>query len=797
MDARASDTAPPAAGSQRTGEPGTLTRLGRRVWGGAKRFLKAAFNFDRVLGYALLAALFVVYAWNPYPVEFLRLKTFDMYQRVKPRPIPPPEKKPVTIIDLDEASLSEIGQWPWPRNTIAQLVQNLFQMGAVVVAFDMVFAEPDRMNPKDIAKALAGIDDETRDKLAKLKGNDEVFAEVIKKTRVVLGQVGYWEQLNTQKGPPVKKSVAERKLTKNPAPPLQLHLPNFPSLVRNIPVLEQAAANPNGGHGIFSLEPEIDGIIRRVPLLFAYDGHVFPALSIEMLRVAFQRQTTLANYNELGMVSVGVTPQFIIPTDARGRTWLYFSRSDKAKYVPAKDVLAGTAKSELIKGKLTILGTSAVGLLDIRAVPTEPIIPGVEVHAQLIEVAANQAYLFRPAYMDGAELMLILVGGLLMIVLVPWVGAKWTVLLFLAIASGAGATSWFLFAGIDIGPLPLVGGFKFDGRLLFDAGFAIISILFLYTVLTYMSYAREETQRRQTRDAFSKYLSPDMVARVAANPGELKLGGEQRDMTLLFLDVRGFTTISEQFTPVGLTGLINKLLTPLTDKILEHLGTVDKYMGDAIMSFWNAPLDDPKHARHACTAAMEMMKLMEPLNVKLEAEAIADGRKHVPLKIGIGVNSGPAVVGNMGSEQRFDYSCLGDTVNTASRLEGQSKAYGVNIVIGPVTRSSVPEFATLELDRLQVKGKTQALQIFTLLGDETMRQDPGFAKLEQTHDEMIKVYRAQKWDEAKQKMAICRKLCLPFYDMGGFYDLYEERIEEYKVNPLAADWNGVYVATSK
>ena len=493
------------------------------------KFLRATFSFERLLGMAMLAGFLTLYVFDPYPVQFLRLKTFDYFQQLKPREIPPPQGKPVTIIDLDEDSLAEIGQWPWPRTTVAKLVQNLMQMGAALVAFDIVFAEPDRMNSNKIPDVVAGLDEATIAKLRALPSNDEIFAKVVKRSRVVLGQAGYWEKLETKRGPPIKKSVALLKQGKNVHP--EYFLPRFKSLIRNVPVFEKEAT----GHGIFSLVPEPDGIVRRVPTVFAYEKGLYPSLSVEMLRVAFNRRSILVKANAAGITYLGIHKKLQLPTDRRGRVWPYFSKSDKSKYVSAKDVLNGSADPSLIKGKLTIVGTSAVGLLDIRAVPTEPVIPGVEVHVQLIEAALHKKWLSRPNFFIAAELTLILFGGLVIIVLVPWVGAKWGLAAFMVLAAGAGATSWYLFAGIDV---PMIG-LKLPGRLLFDAGYAIISILFMYMVLTNTSYAREEASRRQTRDAFSKYLSPDMVSRVAENPGELKLGGELRELTLSFCDVRG------------------------------------------------------------------------------------------------------------------------------------------------------------------------------------------------------------------------------------------------------------------
>ena len=748
------------------------------------KFLRSAFSFERLLSVALLSGFMFLYYVDPYPVQFLRLKTFDFYQQQKPREIPPPQGKPVTIIDLDEESLAEIGQWPWPRTTVAKLIQNLMQMGAALVAFDIVFAEPDRMNPNKIPDTVVGLDEATKAKLRALPSNDEIMSRVIRKSRVVLGQAGYWEKLETKKGPPIKKSVALLKQGKNVNP--AFFLPRFQSLIRNVPVLEKHAT----GHGIFSLVPEPDGIVRRVPTLFVYENELYPSLAVEMLRVAVNRKSILVKANVAGITFLGVHKNLQIPTDSHGRVWPYFSKSDKSKYVSAKDVLNGTADPALIKGKLTIVGTSAVGLLDIRSVPTEPVIPGVEVHVQLIESAMHKKWLSRPNYFIGAELALILFGGLAMIILVPWAGAKWTMGLFLLVSGGAGATSWYLFA---------------EHRLLFDAGYAVISILLLYTVLTYTGYAKEEASRRQTRNAFSKYLSPDMVARVAENPGELKLGGEKREMTLLFCDVRGFTTISEQFDAVGLTALINKLLTPLTNAILDRQGTVDKYMGDCIMAFWNAPLDDDEHIYNGCVSALAMLAEMGPLNDRLEIEAKEEGRKHIPLKVGLGLNTGECVVGNMGSDQRFDYSVLGDTVNLAARLEGQSKSYGMNVVLGPTTNAAVTDrMATIDLDYIQVKGKTEGTYIYGLMGDAEIKAGPRFVALQKKISDAMESYRQQRFDEATGLFKEIRRLGSnehkPWHlevNLDVMCDLYDERIAEYKINPPAADWDGVFIATTK
>ena len=758
-------------------------------------FFKKAFSLDRLVGMAMLASLLVVSFIDPFPVEFLREKSFDVYQQIKPRPLPKSEDRLVVIIDIDERSLQEIGQMPWPRKTMAQLVANLHNYGVGVTAFDVVFAEPDRMNPSGVVESLVGIDDEVRDKILKLESNDEIFGKIVSQANVVLGQAGYWDQLPNKAGEPFKKSIAVRKLTKGTPDPTEF-LYNVPTLIRNLAVLEKGTK----GVGMFSLNPSLDGIIREVPLVTKHDGDLYPTLSVEAIRVGFQVSTLMTEVDPIGIKAIGVAPKskvkpkgLKIPTNERGLVRPWFSYHDKSLYVSAADVLKGRADQSKIAGKIAFVGTSAVGLFDIRSTPLDPLIPGVEVHAQMIEnalaidremgaVVAADLFLNRPLWTKGVELSLIAVGGLLMIIVAPMLGATRSLAVFLVLAGGAIGGSWYLFT---------------QERVLLDATFAVISTFLLYSTLTYMNFTREEAAKRQTRDAFSKYLSPDMVNVVAENPDQLRLGGQKREMTLLFCDVRGFTTISEQFDAEGLTKLINKLLTPLTNVILARKGTVDKYMGDCIMAFWNAPLDDPEHARNGCLSALKMLEEMDPLNDRLEQEAKEEGRKHIPLKVGLGLNSGECVVGNMGSDQRFDYSVLGDSVNLASRLEGQSKNYGVRVVIGASTHDQVSDLATIELDLIKVKGKTEAVHIFALLGDDEVAKQADFQAFKTKVDEVLTKYRSQDWDGAKQANDEARAMHGPFNIDDVFFDLYDERIEHGRANPPGPDWDGVFTATTK
>lgn len=773
--------------------------MGWKVFGRRRGFsFRKFFSADRLVGLALLAVFAAVAIVDPYPIEYVRTKTFDTYQKYRPRTV---TERPVTIVDIDEESLKEIGQWPWPRTTLAQIVANLFNAGAAVVAFDVVFAEPDRMSPAQVAKSVFGLDDEMRAKLAAMPSNDDLFADLLKQTavqvkvgnrveeigRVVAGQAVLFTSAEAQgakadANPPPPKSVAWRGLSKE-APPPAAFLPAFHSLVRNVPEIEDAA----GGHGIFSLMPEPDGTVRRVPTYFVNGDKYFPTLPVEILRLAMQQKTAFLMTDLDGIQEVRIrNPQggfFSIPTDGEGRVWPYFSPRDFAKYVPARDVLNGTVEAAKVAGKIVLVGTSATGLLDIRSTPVDQFLPGVEVHAQFIEAVMTKELLSRPSDMQAIEFGVLMAVGLLLVILIPWIGARWTLGLFLVVAGGMAGASWYQFT---------------EHRHLLDATFAVGATLLIYTAMTYMGFSREEAQKQRVRSAFGHYLSPAMVERLAEDPSQLKLGGEKRDMTMLFCDVRGFTTISETFkaNPEGLTRLINRLLTPLTRVILERRGTVDKYMGDCIMAFWNAPLDDPEHAANACRSALVMLAEMGPLNEALAAEAAQAGRAHMPLRIGVGVNSGDVVVGNMGSDMRFDYSVLGDAVNLASRLEGQSKNYGVDCVIGEATWARVPDFATLELDLIKVKGKKEAVAVYTLVGDETAAATDFFRSLRDSHEAMIRTYRAQDWRLARERLEDCRRK-IDGFNLSGFYDLYEERIRLYQETPPGEAWDGVFVATSK
>lgn len=744
----------------------------------------------------ILAAALYVRTTQPPWLEQLQFFVFDTMQRETPRDYLPDADIPVRIVDIDEDSLAALGQWPWSRIKIAQLIVNLRQAGAAVVAFDVVFAEPDRMSPPNAAEewsVLAGAD-ELIEQVKQLPDFDAAFAQYLAAYNpVVLGfvlsQDGRLPHVPKFGGTFATKGLSagdvRRKL-----------VPVYDGAITNLPIFEQAAS----GNGTFSLRLEQDGLVRRVPVVFQLDKgdggetNLYPSLVVEALRTVQGVDTMIVraagaaggsfldqgNIRGLANIQVGAKT---VPTDAFGRLWLHSTGHRPERYLSAKDVLTGNFDPQQVAGGIVFVGTSAAGLLDLRSTVMQAQYPGVEIHAEIAEQIIADHYLQRPSIAFLYELAFILALGLVLIVAMPRLGALKSALLGVVCIAGAFYFSWFRFT---------------EDLQLLDPVFPSLSSLAIYLTGTIILYTREEMQRRQIRGAFAQYLSPALVEQLAEQPERLTLGGETRILTFLFCDVRGFTTISESFkgNPQGLTLLINRFLTPLTNCILERQGTIDKYMGDCIMAFWNAPLDVPDHPGIACESALAMFEALDDLNETRRLEAEADGAAFLPLNIGIGLNTGDCVVGNMGSEQRFDYSVLGDAVNLASRLEGQSKGYGVGIVIGEDTQAGAEaDFATLELDRIAVKGKAEAVTIYTLLGRKDMRQGQEFVTHARHHQDLLTEYRRQNWSHALE--ALDRLAGGLDGAMDGYYAMMRARISEYRNNPPPADWDGVYVATSK
>lgn len=728
-----------------------------------------------VVGTVILASL-ALRVWDPAPVARLRALVFDAYQQLSPRSFDP--SLPVRIVDIDEDSLREIGQWPWPRTVLAQLVDKLSENGAAAIGFDIVFPEPDRMSPANAVRYWpeAAITADLRDKIEKLPSNDEVFAEAIAKGPVVLGFIASPQGTSI---PEVKAGFAHG------GDDPRLFAPNYPGAAASLKLLQDAAQ----GGGSLNWIPEQDQIIRRIPMIVSVNGKLYPSFAADLLRLAQGASTYLVKSSgasgeqafgeRTGIVSVKIG-DFEVPTEASGQMWIRFTPDSQERYLPAWKVLNGEIGADQIEGRILLIGTSAAGLLDLRATPLDPSAPGVSLHAQALEQILQGAFLLRPDFATPAELLYILVLGVLIAFLIYRTGALGSALLGAAAIAAVIGVSWYAFDRLG---------------WLVDPVYPAIALIAIYLAGTLVIFLRTERERNRVRHAFSHYMAPALVKRLADDPSRLKLGGETRDMTLLFSDVRGFTGISEGLEAEELTRFLNSLFTPLSNIILEEQGTIDKFMGDAVMAFWNAPLDDSAHAAHACNAALRMMREMETLNQRWREEAEAKGRAFKPVRLGIGLNTGLCCVGNLGSETRFDYSVIGDNVNVASRLEGQSKTYDVGTVVGESTTKRAPDFAFLELDLLKVKGKTEPTRAFALLGDSALRHSQTFRTLSERHNEFLARYRAKDWDAAETLSHECEKMNSA--GLTRLYALYRERIATFRLNPPPPYWDGATEALSK
>jgi adenylate cyclase len=735
-----------------------------------RRWFGRRFGFARLLCLGLLIGFAALRIADPAPIAELRVRTFDTFQVIEPRV---KTARPVTIVDIDEKSLTKLGQWPWPRTNIADMITNLTQLGAVIIAFDIVFAEPDRLNPEAAAGTMRYLDEATRTKLRGLPSNDQILADAMRRSRVVLGETGLAEV--TSKFDDTLPVTGFAMLGEDPQPFL-LH---FPGLLRNIRILEETAA----GRGLFTIKVERDGIVRRVPMMMRAQDATMPSLSFEILRVATGTPTIIMKSDKAGLKSIGVRG-LEIPTDRNGQLWVHFARRDPSIYVSAADVIDGSVPREKIAGKLVLIGTSAVGLNDIKTTPVSPAIPGVEIHAQVLEAALTKQLLSQPPYGPLVEFGAALLLGLLVTAFAPNFGPVTLVAVGALFATVLLGTSWYFYS---------------KHLLLIDFTYPLLSTTAIYLTLIFFAFVREQSQRRQIRSAFGQYLSPALVEQLAQSPEKLKLGGEEREMTIMFSDVRGFTTISESYKhdPQGLTTLMNRFLTPLTNAILARKGTIDKYMGDAIMAFWNAPLDDNQHQLNACEAALDMLERIDVLNKEREIEAQNGGHAYIPINVGVGLNTGTCVVGNMGSNLRFDYSVLGDSVNLASRLEGQSKEYGFPIIVGSKTALAVKDkFAILELDFIMVKGKKEPEVIYAIAGREDTAHSGRFQRLRNLTIEMLACYRSRDWEGALAAIERGRTTD-DAHTLELLYGLYEARLRSYQQNPPPPDWNGAFALLTK
>jgi adenylate cyclase len=711
------------------------------------------------------------------PEEFDQLSAlvaYDVQHRIAPRE--PPPDTPVLIVDIDESSLKQIGQWPWPRTVMAQLVDKLHAAGAAAIAFDVLFSEPDRTSPQMLMSLLTdrGVGEaETKQLLASMQDPDAQFAKAIGEAPVV---VGFNLTADGSDGNPAIKAGFSW-VGASGANPLRF-VRSFPDAVTALPELQKAAT----GDGFVNQISDWDNVVRRVPLVLRLGDKAVPSLAAEALRVGLGASGFVGRYSgaqaaqsfgqNTGLNAIKIGPM-AVPTDAKGQVTVHYMRprprDSDPRYISAGKIIAGDFDAARIADRLVLVGSSAAGLNDLKATPITPDMPGVEIHAQLIEQILQQDFLFRPDWGPGAEILFAVFFGIIVIVAIPLVGALPSAAVAGVAMIIAAAVSWFAFR---------------NGQVLIDPVYPVGVLASVYLCGTLLNYRLTETRQREIREAFSRYLSPQYVAELAKNPEKLVLGGEVRLMTIMFCDIRGFTSMSEGMTAHELGQLINEFLTPMTEIIMEHKGTIDKYIGDCIMAFWNAPLDDPDHAKNAVAAAQEMrLKLVD-----LNAAWTAAGRHD--LHIGIGVNTGECSVGNFGSNQKFNYSLLGDPVNLSSRLEGLTKQYGVDLIIGEDTAAGLDDPGLIELDLVAVKGKTRAVRIFTL-PPHPVESQQYLAR----HAALLTAYRRRDWDAALGLLE--DPVLAAERDMAPLYGLFRERIELLKVEALPSDWDGVFVAHEK
>lgn len=731
-------------------------------------------GWARVIALGLIAFAVVVRVADPVPLRIARNLVFDFYQQQRPRE---PQAFPIAIIDIDDASLTEIGQWPWPRTRFAELVDKTMGDGAVAMAFDIIFAERDRLSPPKVADDNPDLDEALKAGLRALPDNDRLLAEAFARGRVVVGQTSVRSAHAAAAHESNVPQVPHALVGLDPLP----YITTFPDLVENLPELEAAAA----GHGMFNVRPDPDGVYRRAPMVVSVAGQLRLGLGPELLRVATGGNPFAVRTNEAGIDGVVLAGK-LVNTAGDGTVRPYLTPSQRHRFVSAGDILSGRMPKGRLAGHLVFVGTSAIGLEDYRATPLGLQMAGVEIHAQMLENILSGTLLERPNYAIGIELTAAVVTCIALVILTPIMNAVFLIVsgtIFLA------SFAWFSFNAFT------------SQRLLLDATFPIWAGLATIIFMSSANYLREERRRQRIRTAFGQYVSRDLVTELIDNQQSLRLGGETRELTLLFSDVRGFTSIAESFSdnPAGLTSLMNRLLNRLSGAILEQKGTIDKFMGDAVMAFWNAPMDHDDHQRAACAAALRMVREVAEMNAEREVEDAAAGRAFQPMQIGIGLNTGKCTVGNMGSDMRFDYTAMGDPVNLASRLEGQSRYYGTSIIVGSTTEAAVHgDFALLELDMIRVKGKSQPERIFALLGDRMLRESDDFVQTTLVNGQMLGAIRAREWDHAEQALDELEDMATSFDPLlATHFANLRARIAGFRLAPPPPDWDGVYDATSK
>lgn len=716
-----------------------------------------------------------------YQIPFINhmdLLIYDMKVRLT---MPQGIDKRVVILDIDEKSLAEQGRWPWGRDKLATLMNKLFdQYGVKLVGFDVVFAEPDESSglksleslAKKELKDVAGFQATLRDLRPQLD-NDARFAAAIKNRPVILGYYFSSKESGVSSG-----AAPEPVFPAGTFSGRRIGFTQWVSFGGNLPEFEKAAA----GAGHFNPLVDIDGTSRRVPLLVEYKGAYYESLSLAMVRNLLGNPAIIPGYPgnapasyaamewlDLKTAGGGVMR---IPVDENAATLIpYRGYQGSFAYISITDVLNDRVPKEMLAGKVAVIGTTAPGLMDLRATPVGAAYPGVEIHANLIAGMLDGVIKHKPPYILGADVMLVLIAGAVMVFLLPMLSpfrATIVGLIVLLLLLSVNFGFWHVANVV----LPLANG--------------MILIFLLYAMNMSWGYFVESRTKRQLTGLFGQYVPPELVEEMSRDPENYSMAGRKAELTVLFSDVRGFTTISEGLEPDELATLMNQYLGAMTLVVRKHRGTLDKYIGDAIMAFWGAPVEDLEHARNAVLTGLEMHVALHELNKALVARGWPE------LKIGVGVNTGPMTVGDMGSPVRQSYTVMGDAVNLGSRLEGITKQYGVGFIVGESTRELLKkEFVFRELDRVRVKGKADPVGIYEPVGEEgkVAREDMEEIKL---WNQALRSYRAQDWDQAEVTLMNLQRM-KPRY----LYDLYVKRVEHLRKEPPGENWDGVTIFETK
>lgn len=646
-----------------------------------------------VLGVPLLCTALglVLLLADPLPMRGLRNALFDQYQRWQPRAY---VEAPVRVVDIDDESLARLGQWPWPRTRVAQLVQSLRDAGVVVVGFDVIFAEPDRTSPSAMS-GLWGLQGTLAQSVARLPDHDAVFAEVIGQGGVVLGSALHRSgesRAFTLAGAQQAFELPYRFVNAGGLTPGWLH--PFDAEVTSLPQLAQAAA----GIGALTFTPDSDGVVRRVPLVLDLNGQPVPSLISESLRVAQDAKNYIlksAQAQGTGLQEIRIG-NLTVPTTAQGEVWVHYSDPVAARYIPAWKVLSGEVGAKELQGRLVLVGTSAQGLMDLRSSPMGRIMPGVDAHAQALEQILTGGGLARPAWANAAEALVLFAGSLLAGLLAlrarALLAAGMTVALMAMVAWGG----WYAFS---------------VQHLLLNAIAPVMAMGFTFVVCSLLHHFSSERQQRFVKEAFSRYVSPNLVQHLVSHPGQLELGGRRQECSFIFTDLAGFTSLMEKIDPAQAVSLLNAYLDRMIAIAFSHNGTLDRIVGDAVAIMFSAPVQQEDHRARALACALEMDTFATRYCAELQAKGIAFGMTR------IGVHTGEVIVGNFGGATIFDYRALGDPVNTAARLESVNKHLGTRICVSANTLAGVPQAQVRPVGELVLKGKTLALEVFEPLTD--------------------------------------------------------------------------------